>query len=176
MPRILWVKQNEPEVLKKTRTVMGAYDYIVYKLTGTKSLEMNWAIESGLLNIHTQEWLHDHFEQFDIPESYFPQINASISVVGNTSNELSEMGLLEGIPVIAGSADHVASTLAAGIIQEGDLLIKFGGAGDILYCVDEINTSKKLFFDYHIVPEKNLLNGCMAASGSQVVYKGHYQR
>ena len=62
----------------------------------------------------------------------------------------------------------MASTLSAGIINEGDLLIKFGGAGDILYCTEEIATSPKLFFDYHIVPERYLVNGCMAASGSLV--------
>ncbi len=48
------------------------------------------------------------------------------------------------------------------------MLIKFGGAGDILYCTDDIRTCPKLFFDYHIVPGKNLINGCMAASGSLV--------
>nr|WP_306220316.1 FGGY-family carbohydrate kinase [Cohnella sp. WQ 127256] len=48
------------------------------------------------------------------------------------------------------------------------MLIKFGGAGDILYCTNELVTTPELFFDYHVVPGKYLLNGCMAASGSLV--------
>ena len=88
--------------------------------------------------------------------------------VGITNGVETLLGLPDGIPVIAGSADHVASTLSAGITKPGDLLIKFGGAGDILYCVDEIRTNPKLFFDYHVVPEHYLINGCMAASGSLV--------
>ncbi|HAW44746.1 MAG TPA: carbohydrate kinase, partial [Sutterella sp.] len=44
LPRLLWVKENEPEVWEKVTCVMGSYDWIVYKLTGVKSLEMNWAV------------------------------------------------------------------------------------------------------------------------------------
>ena len=169
LPRMLWVKENEPEVFAKMRYVLGSYDYIVYKLTGVLSIEMNWAVESGLFDIRKQEWLSDQMEMFDFSAEWFPKVNESGSVVGKVSKEAANLtGLKEGIPVIAGSADHVASTLSAGIIKEGDLLIKFGGAGDILYCTDDIKTSPKLFFDYHIVPEKYLVNGCMAASGSLV--------
>lgn len=169
LPRLLWVKENEPDTWKRTKWVMGSYDWIVYKLTGVKSLEMNWAVESGAMDIRSGEWLEEELNQFGIPVSMFPEVNPSMSIVGYTKEEAErELGIPCHTPVIAGSADHVASTLAAGITKKGDLLIKFGGAGDILYCVDEIETNEKLFFDYHIVPEKYLLNGCMAASGSLV--------
>lgn len=169
LPRLLWVKENEPEVWAKTDCVMGSYEWITYKLTGVKSLEMNWAVESGMMDIRTNEWLEEDMEQFDIPVRLFPKVYPSMSIVGHTqSGWENELGIPSGTPVIAGSADHVASTLAAGITQKGDLLIKFGGAGDILYCVDEIETNEQLFFDYHIVPGKYLLNGCMASSGSLV--------
>lgn len=169
IPRLLWVKENEPEVFAKTQYVMGSYDYIVYKLTGKYSVEINWAVESGMFDVHKKEWITEYIERFGIDPTIFPEVHASDDIVGHISPEISFLtGLPEGIPVIAGAADHVASTLAAGIINAGDLLIKFGGAGDILYCVDEIHPCDKLFFDYHIVPEKYLLNGCMAASGSLV--------
>ena len=172
LPRLLWVKENEPEIWNRVHTVMGSYDYIVFRLTGVISLEMNWAVESGLLDIRTREWIDDYFAPFGLQKEWFPPVNPSMEVVGHTRG-CQALGLPDGIPVIAGSADHVASTLAAGILQQGDLLIKFGGAGDILYCVEEITTSKELFFDYHIVPDKYLLNGCMAASGSLVKWFTH---
>ena len=169
LPRMLWVRENEPEVFSKLAHVLGSYDYIVYKLTDQLSVELNWAAESGLFDIRKREWLTDQMEAFDFKPEWFPQVNASMSVVGHITKEAAEAtGLAAGIPVIAGSADHVASTLSAGIINQGDLLIKFGGAGDILYCTEEIATSPKLFFDYHIVPDRYLINGCMAASGSLV--------
>ena len=169
LPRMLWVKQNEPEVFAKLRFVLGSYDYIVYRLTGVLSVEMNWAVESGLFDIRKKVWLTDQMEQFGFDPAWFPTVNASMHIVGRVSETAARLtGIAAGVPVIAGSADHVASTLSAGIINEGDLLIKFGGAGDILYCTERIVTSKKLFFDYHIVPDRYLINGCMAASGSLV--------
>ncbi|KIL35785.1 hypothetical protein SD71_10235 [Cohnella kolymensis] len=169
LPRLLWVKANEPEVWSKTATVLGSYDYITYLLTGQTSIEVNWAVESGMYDIRRGGWLTDQLDACDIPHSMFPQVHASSEIVGTiTSLAAQATSLPGGIPVIAGSADHVASTLAAGIVEEGDLLIKFGGAGDILYCTNQIVTTPELFFDYHVVPDRYLLNGCMAASGSLV--------
>lgn len=169
LPRMLWVRENEPEVFAQLSHVMGSYDYIVYKLTGELSVEMNWAVESGLFDIRSQQWLTDQMAQFGFDPAWFPQVNPSMNIVGRVSAEAARLtGLTAGIPVIAGSADHVASTLSAGIINQGDLLIKFGGAGDILYCTEDITTNSKLFFDYHIVPDRYLINGCMAASGSLI--------
>lgn len=169
LPRMMWVRNNEPEVFARLSHVLGSYDYIVYKLTGELSVEMNWAVESGLYDIRKNVWLTDMMKKFDFDPAWFPPANPSMRVVGKVTESAAKItGLAPGIPVIAGSADHVASTLSAGIVGEGDLLIKFGGAGDILYCTEDIKTDPRLFFDYHIVPGKYLVNGCMAASGSLV--------
>lgn len=169
IPRLLWVKKHEPENWSRTRTVMGSYDYILYKLSGAKCLELNWAAESGCYDIHRQVWLTEQLEQFGIDPGWLPRVINPMEVAAHTLPEMKEvMGLPGGIPIIGGSADHVASTLAAGIIDEGDLLIKFGGAGDILYCTERLETSPRLFFDYHDVPGRYLINGCMASSGSLV--------
>ena len=77
-------------------------------------------------------------------------------------------GLRVGTPVVAGSADHVAAALAAGLTQSGDILLKFGGAGDILYCDERPDPDPHFYFDYHGVPGLTLINGCMASSGSLV--------
>ena len=174
LPRLLWVKENEPDVWAKVDCVMGSYDYILYKLSGVKSLELNWAAESGCFDIRTREWLTDQIELCGMNPAMLPAVNDPMTVAAKTSADMETlMGLPAGVPIIGGSADHVASTLAAGIIDEGDLLIKFGGAGDILYCTEELKTSDKLFFDYHDVPGKYLLNGCMASSGSLVKWFTH---
>jgi xylulokinase len=69
---------------------------------------------------------------------------------------------------VAGSADHVASAFSAGLAQPGDLLVKLGGSGDVLVCVDEPLVDGRLYLDYHVIPGKYLVNGCMAASGSLI--------
>ncbi len=167
LPRLLWVKENEPDVFARAHCVLGSYEYIAYCLTGQKYLECNWAAESGMYDIRTGQWLAGQFDLLGVPDGFFPPVAQSGDIIGHLTAQISaQFGLSEGTPVIAGSADHVASTLAAGITRQGDLLIKFGGAGDILYCTDSLQTNDRLFFDYHIVPGKYLLNGCMAASGS----------
>src|SRR5690606_20382877 len=82
-------------------------------------------------------------------------------------------GLGVGTPVVAGAADHVASAFATTAYEDGDLVIKFGGAGDILYSLDRLVTDQRLFIDYHLVPGKYYLNGCMATSGSLVKWFVH---
>jgi xylulokinase len=168
-PRLMWVQRHEPEVWRRTRWVMGSYDYIVYRLTGQRSLEINWAVESGLFNIHRREWDTDLLRASGLHPELFPPVRFPTEVVGEvTPAAAEETGLAPGTPVIAGSADHVASALAAGLRENGDLLIKFGGAGDILYCLDRLETHPQLYIDYHDIPGRYLLNGCMAASGSLV--------
>jgi xylulokinase len=130
---------------------------------GSRSVERNWAAESGVFDIRHKRWLPESLEMFGIDPALLPPVNDSGAVVGRTLPGWEQvMGLPAGTPVIAGAADHVASALAAGILQPGDLLVKFGGAGDILFCTDGIQTPPKLFFDYHILPGKSLPNGCMA--------------
>ena len=169
IPRLLWVKEEEPKIYNKTKIVFGSYDFIAYKLTGVPSIEVNWAVESGMFDIREQKWIPKYMEQFDISPELFPEVHLSSEIIGSVTEEAAKVtGLNAGIPVIAGAADHVASTLASGITQPNDMLIKFGGAGDILFCVDKVDPCEKLFFDYHLIPGQYLLNGCMAASGSLV--------
>ncbi|MER3400907.1 MAG: hypothetical protein C4313_07210 [Thermoflexus sp.] len=168
-PRLMWVQRHEPQIWHRTRRVLGSYDYIAHRLTGAWSLEINWAVESGLFNIHTREWEEDLLEVSGLSVDLFPPVRFPTEVIGEVSREAAEAtGLAPGTPVVAGSADHVASALAAGLRDAGDLLIKFGGAGDILYCLDRLEIHPQLYIDYHDIPGRYLLNGCMAASGSLV--------
>lgn len=166
LPRLLWVKKHEPEIYKKIWKVIGSYDYITYKLTGVLEVEKNWAVESGAYDIFQQKWIDEFFWKAGIDQSLVPDVYDSLQVVGYTGEQAALIGLPTGIKVIAGSADHVASALAAGIVDTGDLLIKFGGAGDVLYCINEVAPLEKMFFDYHVIQGKYLINGCTATSGS----------
>jgi xylulokinase len=172
-PRLLWVQRNEPEAWSRTRTILGSYDLVTAWLCDAPpaecSLELNWAIESGLYDFRKRQWVPELLEAVDLPPSYFPPVHDPTDTVGSLGTAAaSAIGLPAGIPVVAGSADHIASALAAALREDGDTLIKFGGAGDILYCSAEPITHPNLFIDAHDIPGKYLLNGCMAASGSLV--------
>lgn len=172
-PRLRWIQRHEPEVWERTRTILGSYDLITARLAEQApagcSLEINWAIESGLFDLRARTWLPDLLAAVDLTADYFPPVREPTDIVGELGPSVAaSVGLPAGIPLVAGSADHVASALAAGLRDDGDTLIKFGGAGDILYCSSTPLTHPKLFIDAHDIPGKFLLNGCMAASGSLV--------
>ena len=166
-PKILWIKENEPDVFKKTNKILGSYDYIIYKMTGSFSVDHNWALEGGLFDIHKRDWSDRLLKIAGIDRHLLPDVNQPTDIAGMVSTlSAKELGLKAGTPVIAGTTDSMTSTFMAGIHNEGDLLLKFGGAGDILYSTDRLITDKRLFIDYHVIPNKFILNGCMASSGS----------
>ncbi len=166
-PKLLWLFKNEPEYLSQAMWVMGSYDYVNFLLTGCPSLEQNWALESGLYDIHRNDWDDDLLALSRITRSQLPPVREPSFIVGQISSQAAhQTGLLEGTPVVAGSADHVASAFSVGVKENGDLLIKLGGAGDILYSIDKLEINKSLFIDYHVIPDLYLINGCMASSGS----------
>ncbi|BAL81504.1 FGGY-family carbohydrate kinase [Caldisericum exile] len=168
-PKWLWLKKHEPDVISKTKYIMGSYDFVSTKLTGNPHVELNWALESGLFNIKENKFDEEILSKVEIVKSILPQVVNPKEVVGYVSKEIEALtGFNSGVPVIGGSADHIASTLGVGLINEGDLLLKFGGAGDIMFVSDSLRIDKRLFIDFHDVEGKYVLNGCMASSGSVI--------
>lgn len=168
-PKLLWLRKHENNLLSKACHILGSYDYINYKLTGKIFVEKNWALESGLYDLNTKKWIPEIVDCSSIDISILPSIIESSSIIGSISKEAASLtSLLEGTPVIGGSADHISSAFSAGVKTPGDLLIKLGGAGDILLALDKLKHNKKLFIDYHLIPNEYLINGCMASSGSLV--------
>ncbi len=168
-PRWRWLKRHEPEIVTRTAHLCGSYDFIVFRLTGQLSLEENWAAESALYDIQRHQWHQPYLEHAGLDPALFPPIHQPSQIVAGVSEEAAgQTGLRAGTPVVAGSADHVAAALASGLTQNGDVLLKFGGAGDILYCADNPEPDPHFYFDYHDIPGLTLINGCMATSGSLV--------
>jgi xylulokinase len=168
-PKLRWLARHEPHVVQRAAWWCGSYDFIAHRLTGTRSVEHNWALESGLASIATGTWDPELVALAGIAPGTLPPVRASHDVVGAVgAAAAAATGLPAGIPVVAGVADHVASAFTAGVAAAGDLLVKFGGAGDVLYGLDTLVTDPRLFIDHHVVPGSYLLNGCMATSGSLV--------
>jgi xylulokinase len=173
-PRWRWLRQHEPDIVARTAYLCGSYDFIVYRLTGQLSLEENWAAESGLYDIRQHRWHTPYLEHAGIDAAILPPVRQPTEIVGGISEAVAgQTGLRVGTPVVAGSADHVAAGLASGLVQNGDVLLKFGGAGDLLYCADLPEPDPHFYFDYHDIPGLTLISGCMATSGSLVKWFAH---
>jgi xylulokinase len=165
--KLRWLERREPAVFSRIKTVFGSYDYVNFRLTGRRGAEQNWALEAGLVDLVDHAISDELAALTHVARDCFPAKHVSHAVLGTvTRTAAAETGLPEGLPIFGGAADHIASALAAGLVNPGDVLLKFGGAGDIVVASDVARPDWRLFLDYHLVPGLYAPNGCMAASGS----------
>lgn len=120
--KILWFKENEPELFARTHKILQASSYINYKLTGKMTMDIDQAGKSQCLDISTLQWSEEisHAIGADLNQ-LLPkpqQINKIIGVV--TKEAAAETGLVAGIPVVTGASDAIASMYAIGLSQIGD--------------------------------------------------------
>jgi xylulokinase len=166
-PRVRWLRAHEPDLIARVAHICGSYDYVTYRLTGELGIERNWALESGLYDLGTAEWADDLLALGMVERGWLPPLRWPTEIAGAVTPAAAAMsGLPAGTPVCAGSADHIASALATGCLEEGDLLLKIGGSADILYTTARGEPHPQLFLDYHNVPGRFVINGCMASGGS----------
>lgn len=171
--KLRWIARHEPTVFTRIATVFGSYDYINWRLTGTRAVEQNWALEAGFTDLASGQIADDLVALAGIKRAAVPQRTVSHEQMGTVSAAAAKAtGLPMSLPVFGGAADHIVSALGAGITQAGDVLLKFGGAGDIVVATDRALPDARLYLDYHLVPGLLAPNGCMASSGSALNWLG----
>jgi len=167
--KLRWIAVHEPAIFDRIATVFGSYDFINWKLTGRRAIEHNWALEAGFIDLADGRVALDLVALAGIAPEALPPVFKSHAVIGHVSAEAARVsGLPVGLPVVAGAADHVASAYAAGVVAEGDVLLKFGGAGDILIAAEVARPDARLFLDRHVIPGRFMPNGCMATTGAML--------
>lgn len=164
-PTLRWLARHEPDVWRNATWVVGSYDWLLHALGAPLHVEWNWALESGLYTTEGQPIgrLVDACGAAEV----VPAIERSGAVVGQVSpSAAAATGLAPGTPLVVGGADHVLSAASAGLHVPGDVLVKLGGAGDVLVVADRPITDQRLYLDAHPDGRSWLPNGCMATSGS----------
>ena len=165
-PTARWLSRHEPDVWRRTASVRGSYDWLACMLGAADHVEENWALESGLYDMDLQP-IGAVLDAAGVAWPSLLEACAPGTVVGSVSAAAAEAtGLRAGTSIVVGGADHVLSAYGAGLVNEGDCLIKLGGSGDILAVSDRVFLDERLYLDKHPVPGKWLPNGCMATSGS----------
>lgn len=167
-PKLIWLKKHKPNLFSQMRFILGSYDYIRYILSGSVAIERNWALESGMWDLRRGVWIDEILSYCSIDTTYLGEVKGSQDIVGSTTEIFHKMtGFPVGVKVVTGCADHIASAFSTGARSNGDLVLKLGGAGDVLFSVDELVTDRRLFIDYQCDGSNHyVLNGCTATSGS----------
>lgn len=170
-PTLVWLARHEPEIWSRVETVLGSYDWLAHRLGARRHVEENWAIESGLFDLsgHALDVVR---EAAGVAWPTWEEVVRPGVVVGELHADLArELGLGSGVSIVVGGADHVLSAMGAGLTTPGDVLVKLGGAGDILAVTDEPLFDSRLYLDAHPRAGTWLPNGCMATSGSLLAWE-----
>jgi xylulokinase len=165
--KLRWIARHEPAVFERIDCVFGSYDYINWRLTGERAVEQNWALEAGFVDIARGELDDALIALAGVRRSAVPRKITSHALLGTVSALAAQAtGLRAGTPVVGGAADMIASALGAGVARAGDVLVKFGGAVDIMTATAHVQPDPRLYLDYHLVPGLFMPNGCMSTGGS----------
>ena len=131
-PKILWVRENEPEIYKECATILLPKDYVRYMLTGEKAMEISDASGTNLLDITNRVWSDEILEKLSIEKSLMPPIIESSAIAGHITKEIAALtGLKEGTIVAGGAGDNAAAALGTGVCKEGDAFVTLGTSGVI---------------------------------------------
>ncbi|ALS29789.1 xylulose kinase [Paenibacillus sp. 32O-W] len=133
LPKILWVRQHEPDVFAQARQFVLPKDYVRYRLTGALHMDYSDAAGTLLLDVAEKRWSGEIREAFGLSESFCPPLVASHEPVGTLLPQWAgRTGLSPGVKVFAGGADNACGAIGAGILSEGLTLCSIGTSGVIL--------------------------------------------
>lgn len=133
LPKILWVKENEPEIWAKVKHILLPKDYLRLWLTGNHNMDYSDAAGTLLLDIDKKVWSNEIIQKYDIDKSILPDLVESIAYVGDIKESVKEeLGLEADVKVFAGAADNAASAVGAGITSYDKGMISIGTSGVLL--------------------------------------------
>ena len=131
-PKILWMKENEPELFAKIRKIMLPKDYINYMLTGVHSCDYSDASGMLLLDVKNKCWSDKMLEICSVTKEQMPSLFESSDVIGTVKpNIADELGLSENVKVVAGAGDNAAAAIGTGTVGNGKCNISLGTSGTI---------------------------------------------
>lgn len=167
-PKILWVKENEPDNFNRINKIMLPKDYIAYKMTGIHCTDYSDASGMLLLDVQHKCWSKEMLEICSVKEEWMPKLFESYEKVGSISKEASDvLGIQADCIVAAGAGDNAAAAIGTGAVGQGKCNISLGTSGTIFitsdaYRVDENNALHSFAHSdgkYHLM-------GCMLSAAS----------
>lgn len=153
--KIMWYKNNEPEIFNKTYKILGTKDYINYKLTGEMKTDYSYASGSGVYNLKNWNYEENFINASGIPDGMLPDIVPSTSVLGEISMEAAEiMGLSAKVKVVCGGVDNSCVALGAKNIEDGRVYTSLGSSAWIAVSSEQpvLDLKAKPYVFAHVIP------------------------
>ena len=167
-PKILWMKENEPENFARIEKIMLPKDYINYLLTGVHSCDYSDASGMLLLDVANKKWSREMLDIVGVSEKVMPSLFESYECIGTVRSETAKLlGIPETVKIAAGAGDNAAAAVGTGTVGEGGCNISLGTSGTIFissrsFRVDPNNALHSFVHadgGYHLM-------GCMLSAAS----------
>lgn len=168
LPKLLWLRRNEPDALALTARVLMPKDYAGFLLTREIGADVSDASGTLAFDPGRRAWSDEVLAAFDLPASLWPSAGDSTSILGQLTDEMAAAtGLPAGTPVARGAADNAAGAVGLGVVRAGRAMASIGTSGVILaqtegYAVDP---EMRLHTFCHAVPARYYVMGVMLAAG-----------
>jgi len=167
VPQILWIKENCPDVLVKTKKILTISGYNNYKLTGEYSANPCETSLWCILNLKSSEWNYEFADKVGIKRDWLPRMYECTDIIGSvTATASEETGLKEGTPVVAGGHDGPSSVLGMGIMNAGEMFYTMGSGSNLAVLTDEPVIDLDMFQERHVLPNIWLFDAVMTSTGA----------
>ncbi len=167
-PKILWVRENEPDVYREIKHIVLPKDYIRYRLTGAFVTDVSDASGTALFDVSHRKFSGELCELLEIPSAWLPECVESAEVSAYISEESArQTGLPPGIPVVGGAGDQAAQAIGCGIVRPGVISVTTGTSGVVFAYVENYTADIKgrLHMFCHAVPDAWHAMGVMLSAG-----------
>lgn len=166
-PKILWIKEHEPEVYEKTSKFITASTYLVAKLTGEYCVDhYTAAYFTPMYNLNKGDWDEENLAQFCRKDQLARCLWTNEIAGGITERAAYETGLAEGTQVTAGTADAAADAVGVGAFHSGDMLTMFGSSLYMIHVVDQLTTDKRYWAGPYLFQNTYMVASGMSTAGT----------
>lgn len=169
--KIVWLRNNEPELYAQVAKVLLPKDFVRLRLTGEYATEVSDASGTALFNVRGRVWSDEMLAAIDIPREWMPTCYESQEISGRISEEAARLtGLEVGTPVVGGGGDQAAGAVGNGIVETGIVSSTVGTSGVVFAFSDEpvVDPQLRLHTFCHAVPGKWHLMGVMLSAGGSL--------
>jgi xylulokinase len=174
-PKILWVKENEPEVYKRVKHILLPKDFVRYKLTGEFAVDRAGGSGTILFDLAKRTWSDEIIKALEIPEAWLPPTFEGPEITGTINKHAAdETSLSIGTPVVGGGGDQAAQAVGVGAVQPGIIALTLGTSGVVFATTESpfVEPEGRLHAFCHAVPERWHFMGVMlSAAGSLQWYR-----
>ncbi len=165
---LVWLRKHEPETLAAAECVLCPKDYVRGRLSGVWGQEVSDASGTCCLDVTRGDWAWDILSELEIPGRIFPKIERSTSPAGFLTAEGGKLcGLPEGVPLYYGGADSSMAGIGAGLVEEGQLGINIGTAGQVSSVLSKPRFDREFRTSTfcHPIPERWIIQGAILTAG-----------